>query len=162
MSKALDKARAKRSEQSSEKRAYVRSLLTGDPQLEDRTLEQLVVSKFGSGLSRRNMDDVRKALGWVWERGEGRSRRLVRADAVKSAAAPQQPAQGAQAAKPVEGLTEDEQREVELIAQLQALMTRQGYQQITIPVIGTARIDLLVRRAKIPGEHVTEQVAALH
>jgi hypothetical protein len=49
---------------------------------------------------------------------------------------------------------DDERREVELVAELQALMRRRNYQAILIPVEGTANIRLTVELAKTPGQHV--------
>lgn len=171
MTNRTDKARQQRETRSAEKRDYVKSLLQGDPKLDDRTLGQLVANKFGSGLARRNMDEVRRALGWTWS-GSGRGRHLVRIDAQGPQAPAQAAANGggqqgqgaasqnAQApAQAAANATDDERREVELIAQVQALMQRQGYREIVIPATGQAHIKLAVIREKIPGEHVSEQVA---
>lgn len=162
-------ARSQQSEKSAEKRAYVKALLSGDPHLDDRTLGTLVESKFGSGLARRNMDEVRADLGWVWKHEPGkRSRTLVQvstraantneqpAPAPAPAPAAATPAPAPVKAAPV--MTDDERREVELINELQALMQRQGYREITIPATGTAHIRLLVVREKNPGEHVENAV----
>lgn len=154
-------AQAQREAASKEKRGYVRELLQGNPRLDDRTLGKLVESKFGSGLARRNMDEVRHAMGWTWK-GTGRGRQLVQLNAANTNSEPAAPATttapAQQAVKPQPPLTADEQLEVDLIAQLQALMQRQGYQTITIPAVGTAHIRMLVVREKIPGEHVEAQV----
>jgi hypothetical protein len=152
------------SEQSAEKRAYVKEILTGNPRLDDRTLGQLVESKFGSGLARRNMDEVRRDLGWVWKSEPGkRSRTLVQVSTRAANTNTEPPAAPAQTApvvqsRPAPALTEDERREVELINELQALMLRQGYREIVIPATGTAHIRLLVVREKNPGEHVENAV----
>lgn len=158
----LDDARAKQAALSRDKRAYVRSLLTGDPQLDDRTLGQLVQNKFGSGLARRNMDEVRRELGWTWKHEHGkRSRVLVRLDSANTnteapvaAPAPAPEQRGNRAP-----LSADEQREVALIDELRALMQRQGYESIMIPREGVVAIKLVV--TKRPGEHV-EALAAHH
>lgn len=153
--------RSKQSEQSAEKRAYIATLLKGDPQLDDRTLGTLVESKFGSGLARRNMDEVRRDLGWVWKREPGkRSRTLVPVNTRAANTNEQSPAP-APASVSVKGetpVTDDERREVELINELQALMKRQGYRSILIPSEGAAQIRLVVTREKLPGEHVENAV----
>jgi hypothetical protein len=171
----LEKARAARSAESEQKRVYVKSLLTGDPKLDDRTVENLVKNKFGSGLARSAIDAVRYDLGWVWEKEPGRrSRVLVRSEAHAASVGAQatttrgEPvavnANAPQADRETERklrefATDDEKREVELINELQSLMQRQGYREITIPASGQAHIRLFVVREKLPGEHVDAQIA---
>lgn len=147
--------RSKQSEKSAEKRAYVKSLLTGDPHLDDRALGQLVESKFGSGFARRNMDEVRADLGWVWKHEPGKRSRTLMQVSTRAANTNEQPVATSRAAPPA---TEDERREVDLIHELQALMKRQGYRSILIPADGTAQIRLVVTREKLPGEHVENAV----
>lgn len=142
------------------KRAYVKEILTGNPQLDDRTLGQLVESKFGSGLARRNMDEIRRDLGWVWKHVPGKRARTLVQVSTRAENTNVEPTVAAPAVqpRPAPALTEDERREVELINELQALMKRQGYRSISIPADGTAQIRLVVTREKLPGEHVENAV----
>lgn len=113
--------------EAAEKREYLKSLVAEQPGASAALLLGKVHAKFGSGVSPRTLHSLREEM--------------------------RKEAKGVKVA-PTPAALDDERLEVQLIAQLQGLMTRQGYQTIIIPVEGAANIRMLVVKEKVPGEHV--------
>lgn len=125
--------------EAAEKREYLKTLVVQNPGGSAALLLGMVHQKFGSGVSPRTLQAIREEL--------------------KAEAKAQQKSAQAPAAAPTPAPEDDERLEVQLIAQLQGLMRRQGYQAVYVPLEGNATIRMLVVREKLPGEHVE---AALH
>lgn len=133
-----------RTEKANEKKQYALKLWQDNPGASLALIGGMVKQKFGSGMSNRDLMDLRGAASTV----------------AKLTPVTEQPLQvvGQVAEKQVVQV-DDEKLEAELVSSLQALMQRQHYLTIVIPSEGKAHIRALVEVEKEPGQHVE---ASLH